>query len=80
MTRNPQGFFSPFFHISQSEHIIDMKPYHEQNDEMRPGWIGKTDVELARLVYYVIECYLDNPNEESMVHSIAKTLQRYRTY
>jgi len=74
MTRNPQGFFSPFFHISQSEHIIDMKPYHEQNDEMqkeqesRPGWIGKTDVEL------------DNPNEESMVHSIAKTLQRYRTY
>jgi hypothetical protein len=86
MTRNPQGFFSPFFHFSQSEHIIDMKPYHEQNDEMqkeqesRPGWIGKTDVELARLVYYVIECYLDNPNEESMVHSIAKTLQRYRTY
>ena len=63
-----------------------MEPFYEQNDEMqkeqesRPGWIGITDVELARLVYYVVECYLDNPNEESMVHSIAKTLQRYRTY
>lgn len=24
MTRNPQGFFSPFFQVSQSESIIDM--------------------------------------------------------
>ena len=61
--------------------------YHEQNDEMqkeqesRPGWVGITDVELARLVLLSVwSDEVDIPNEESMVHSIAKTLQLYRTY
>ena len=52
----------------------------QKEQESRPGWIGRTDVELARLVYYSIESYLDDPSEESMVNSIAKTIQRYRTY
>ncbi len=40
MTRNPQGFFSPFFHISQRLGIIDMEhnfweELSKQQSEMR---------------------------------------------
>ena len=63
-----------------------MKTFHEQNIEMqkeqesRPGWSGITDIELAKYVYYAIETYLDDDYQASLVNTIAKTIQKHRTY
>jgi len=44
------------------------------------GFCGKSDVELAELIYESLEFNFDPKDKDMVIHTIAKVLEQNRTY
>jgi hypothetical protein len=63
-----------------------MKTFSQLNQEMHSqqssiyGFCGKSDVELAELIYESLEFNFDPKDKDMVIYTIAKVLEQNRTY
>jgi hypothetical protein len=63
-----------------------MKTFSQLNQEMHSqqstqlGFCGKSDVELAELIYESLEFNFDSEDKNMVINTIAKVLEHNRTY